>query len=48
VNGVRKYSGQVVGAGKKRACQVERIRPILHQGTIKEDRSGATVPGESP
>jgi len=39
VNGARKFTAHVVSTGKKRACQVEHIRPIQGQGRSKEDRS---------
>jgi flagellar motor switch protein FliM len=45
LNGTRKYTGHVVSTGKKRACQVELMRPAAAQGRIKEERSaGAAVP----
>ena len=39
VNGTRKFTGHVVSTGRKRACQVERRRPVPAQGKIKEERS---------
>ncbi len=45
VNGVRKYTGHVVSTGKKRACQVEAIRPAS-QGRNKDERpAGASSAG---
>jgi flagellar motor switch protein FliM len=45
VNGTRKYTAQVVGAGKRRGCVIEQIRKPLH-GKISED--GASGGGEPP
>ena len=42
VNGVRKYTGNVVSTGRKRACQVETIRPAASQGRNKEERSAGS------
>lgn len=39
VNGIRKFTGHVVCAGKRRACIVESVRPP--QGVIKLDPSSA-------
>ena len=42
VNGAHKFTAQVVSTGKKRACQVELVRPSLAQGrTSGERESGA-------
>ena len=42
VNGARKFTAHVVTTGKKRACQVEGIRPLAGQGsTSDEPRSGS-------
>ncbi|MDE3164857.1 MAG: flagellar motor switch protein FliM [Acidobacteriota bacterium] len=38
VNGAHKFTGQMVGAGRKRACQVELVRPASDQGRIKDER----------
>jgi flagellar motor switch protein FliM len=45
VNGVHKYTGQVVSTGKKRACLVDLVRPTPSQGKIMEDAElgGASV-----
>ncbi len=37
VNGTHKYRAQMVCTGRKRACQVETIRPRTDQGRIKEE-----------
>ena len=37
VNGIRKFTAQVVTTGKKRACQVDQIRRVVAQGRISED-----------
>jgi len=37
VNGKHKFTVQMVSTGKKRACQIERIRRRLDQGKIKEE-----------
>ncbi|HTP36200.1 MAG TPA: flagellar motor switch protein FliM [Candidatus Acidoferrales bacterium] len=37
VNGAPKFLTQVVSTGKKRACQVEAIRPLAAQGRTNED-----------
>jgi flagellar motor switch protein FliM len=37
VNGSHKFTGQVVSAGKKRACLVELVRPTPSQRRIAED-----------
>jgi flagellar motor switch protein FliM len=36
VNGAHKFTGHVVGAGKRRACQVDLVRPAPH-GRINEE-----------
>jgi flagellar motor switch protein FliM len=43
LNGARKFTGHVVSTGKKRACQVERMRPAPSQGKIRDDRSAGAV-----
>jgi flagellar motor switch protein FliM len=42
INGSRRFDAEVVAAGKKRACVIERIRPVEGHGTIKLET------GESP
>lgn len=37
VNGARKFRGQVVSSGKKRACLIEEVRPLPPQPTNKEE-----------
>lgn len=37
VNGAHKFTGHVVGTGRKRACLVESIRPVPNQGRISDD-----------
>lgn len=39
-NGAHKFTGHVVSTGRKRACQVEKIRPVPGQGKINEDAEG--------
>jgi flagellar motor switch protein FliM len=41
VNGVHKFTAQVVSTGRKRACQIEQIRRAPGQGRINEDGGGA-------
>jgi flagellar motor switch protein FliM len=41
VNGARKFTGQVVSTGRKRACQIGTVRPLPYQGKMSED-AGAT------
>ncbi len=42
VNGTRKYTAQVVGAGKRRACVIDQIRRMPGQGRISDGEvSGA-------
>ena len=43
VNGTHKYSGHLVGTGRKRACQVEKVRPMPVQGKIKEEAPGSSA-----
>jgi flagellar motor switch protein FliM len=45
VNGIRKYTAQVVGSCKRRACMVEQIRRPAGQGRISDD--GAADGGAS-
>ena len=40
VNGTRKFTAQVVGAGKRRACLIEQIRRPAGQGRISEEGAG--------
>ena len=48
VNGARKFDGEVVAAGRKRACLIERIRPMEDHGKIKEVAAGPPPdPGDS-
>jgi flagellar motor switch protein FliM len=37
VNGKRKFTGQIVSTGRKRACQIEQVRKALAQGRINGD-----------
>ena len=46
VNGARKFTGQVVSTGRKRACQIGAVRPLPYQGKMSED-AGA-VSGSGP
>jgi hypothetical protein len=39
-NGAHKFTAQLVSAGNKRACQVEKIRPVPGQGRISEGVDG--------
>ena len=39
-NGVHKFTAQLVSTGKKRACLLEKIRPVPSQGRIKEGAEG--------
>ena len=42
VNGSHKFTAQVVCSGKKRACQVDLVRPSKAQGRTRDDpESGA-------
>jgi len=43
VNETHRFSAQMVGAGRKRACQVDKIRPIPAQGKTSEE-----VPADAP
>jgi flagellar motor switch protein FliM len=47
VNGVHKYSAQMVTTGRKRGCQVDKIRPLSAQGKIKGDELGGSVLGST-
>jgi flagellar motor switch protein FliM len=47
INGTRKFTGHVVSTGKKRAYQVERIRPVTGQGKSREERSGASADADA-
>jgi flagellar motor switch protein FliM len=44
VNGTRKFTAQVVGAGRRRGCLIEQIRKTAAQGRISEEGASA---GES-
>ncbi len=48
VNGTRKFTAQVVGTGKKRACQIEQIRRIVTQRRISEDEAREVEGGAPP
>jgi flagellar motor switch protein FliM len=43
VNGIHKYSAQMVSTGKKRGCQVDKLRPLPPQGKIKDEELGVSV-----
>jgi len=45
VNGARKFRGQVVRSGKKRACLIEQVRPLANHPTIREGEPAAGAPG---
>ena len=45
VNGTHKYSAHLVRTGRKRACEVEKVRPVPAQGKIKEEAPGPSVIG---
>ena len=47
VNGAHKYVGHVVSTGRKRACQIERIRPSPVQGRSNEEGGGDTGPASA-
>jgi flagellar motor switch protein FliM len=47
VNGRHKFSGQMVGAGRKRACLVEKVRPSPAQGKIREEDGGDSFSGST-
>jgi flagellar motor switch protein FliM len=47
VNGTRKYRGQVVRSGKKRACLIEQIQPVRPQPTSKELGPAAGESGDA-
>jgi flagellar motor switch protein FliM len=47
VNGRRKFMGHVVSTGKKRACQVEGIRPTLAQGRMREERAAGSAAADA-
>jgi flagellar motor switch protein FliM len=48
VNGTRKFRGQVVRTGKKRACLIEEVQPAPAQPTSKERAPASGASGESP
>jgi flagellar motor switch protein FliM len=41
VNGTRKYTAQVVSAGKRRGCVIEQLRRQPGQGRMSDDGAGA-------
>ena len=43
VNGMRKFTAQVVSTGKKRGVMIEQLRQILPQGRIRDGVSGPAV-----
>jgi flagellar motor switch protein FliM len=47
VNGVHKYTGQMVSTGRKRACLVDRTRPGKGQGRINEEDTGGSASGST-
>ena len=47
VNGTRKFTGQVVSTGKKRACLIEKVRRTLAQGKISDEGAGPPAAGAS-
>jgi flagellar motor switch protein FliM len=47
VNGTRKFTGHVVTTGKKRACQVERKRPVPGQGKMSDEGSAGAAAVEA-
>src|SRR5262249_2697105 len=40
VNGRRKYTAQMVGAGKRRGCLIEQVRVVPAQGKISDEGAG--------
>jgi flagellar motor switch protein FliM len=46
VNDEHKFAGQVVNTGRKRGCQIEKIRPL--QGRISGEAEGGAARGGSP
>ncbi|MCU1237437.1 MAG: flagellar motor switch protein FliM [Candidatus Solibacter sp.] len=45
VNGARKFTGQVVSTGRKRACQIGFVRPLPYQGKMSEEAAGGSASG---
>ena len=45
VNGAGKFTAQVVSTGKKRACQIDLVRPVPSHGSTND---GPDSPGDSP
>jgi flagellar motor switch protein FliM len=43
VNGTHKYTAHMVGTGRKRACQVEKVHPVLRQGKINDEEPGVSA-----
>ena len=46
VNGARKFRGQVVSRGKRRACLIEEVLPLPPQPTNKEEETPVSEPAE--
>jgi flagellar motor switch protein FliM len=47
VNGAHKYSVNMVSTGRKRACQIEKIRPLASHGKISEEEPVPSVSGSA-
>ena len=45
VNGARKFTGQVVSTGRKRACQIGSVRPLQFQGRMSEEGGAGSGAG---
>jgi flagellar motor switch protein FliM len=45
VNGTRKYSARVVGAGKRRGCVIEQIRKTAAQGKMSDEGAAGGAEG---
>jgi flagellar motor switch protein FliM len=45
VNGLQKFTGYIVSTGKKRACQIEHVRPVPAHGRISEEGGSAPSNG---
>jgi flagellar motor switch protein FliM len=43
VNGTHKYTAHMVSTGRKRACQVEKMHPLLRQGKINDEEPVVSV-----
>lgn len=48
VNGTHKFGAQMVSTGKKRACLVEKVRPLPSQGNINEEAPEPSAAGSTP